>query len=75
MADDLLAHVLEGSQAERIRDALSAEFQIREKAIKQEVFAQMRKGLDPQFAVQKWCELYAMHNLENTLTRRANKQR
>lgn len=58
---------LKGLNAQKVHEALLPEFRRREESIKKQVFAQIAKGLEPQFAVQKWLELHAIHQLETTL--------
>lgn len=73
---DPIAKVAGGALAGRLREAMEAEFEQRERAIKSEVYHAIRKGqLDPQFAVQKWLEMDAMHRLRSSLVRQEKRVR
>lgn len=58
-----------GKLSSRLLEVLESEFAEREEGIINSVVSKLNTGetIDPQFALQKWLELYAMRKLKRSL--------
>ena len=75
MSADNLIDLGQGDIAERLEAAVGKRFEEREERTKAQVFELLDSGktLEPQLAIQKWMELYAMDQLKRTI--RASKRK
>lgn len=57
-------------RAQMLLEELEDELTARERSVKESVFQELQLGekLDPQYAVQKWLELWSIHRIRTGLT-------
>ncbi len=69
--DEALSKVITGSEVAVAAPALNAMLDQQAAAVSRRVFQRLNSNetLDPQFAVQAWMELFAIHRTRSGLTR------